>query len=111
MVRSSAQGQLACIRSVAVRAWNARRAGDVHQPVAQTLGLAAGEFAGEQQALGPAEQVVSDPHELEPDTVVLEIAEWQVAHAGVLVVADVILDSCAAAVLALEMRRCHRTGR
>jgi hypothetical protein len=77
--------------------------GDVQDAVAQALGLCSGEFAGEQQALGPHDEVVGDPHELEPDTVVLEAAEWQVAHPGVLVVADVILDPCASAVPLLEL--------
>jgi hypothetical protein len=72
----------------------------VQNAVAQALGLGAG---GEQQALGPREEVVCDPHELEPDTVVLEIAEWQVAQAGVLVVANVVLGSCATAVIALNV--------
>jgi hypothetical protein len=45
---------------------------------------------------------VRDPHDLEPDAVVLEVFEWQVAQPGVLVVADVILDPCATAVLALD---------
>jgi hypothetical protein len=52
--------------------------------------------------LGPGDQVVRDCDEREPDAVVLEVAERQVAQAGVLVVADVVLDAGAGAVVALE---------
>ncbi len=41
--------------------------------------LGAGQLAGEQQPLGPGEQVVSDAHQREPDLVVGEVAEGQVA--------------------------------
>jgi hypothetical protein len=44
----------------------------VQQPVAQALGLAARELAGQQQPLGPDEQVVRDPDEHQPDAVVLK---------------------------------------
>jgi hypothetical protein len=65
--------------------------GDVQQPVAQALGLAARQIAGQQQALGPDEQVVRDADEHQPDAVVLEVPERHVAQAGVLVVADLRL--------------------
>jgi hypothetical protein len=42
-------------------------AGDVDDPVAQPLGLAAGELAGEQKPLRPGEEVVCDLDDLEPD--------------------------------------------
>ena len=70
--------------------------GDVQQPVAQTFGLGLGQFAGEQQALGPGDQVVREAHDLKPDAVVLEVAKRQIAQAGVFVVADVVLDARAA---------------
>jgi hypothetical protein len=76
--------------------------GDVQQPVAQALGFAAGEFVGEQQALGPGDEVVGDQDELQPDAVVLEVSERQIPEAGVLVVADVVLDAGAGAVAALD---------
>ena len=76
--------------------------GDVQQPVAQALGLAARELAGQQQALGPDEQVVRDADEHQPDAVVLEVAERHVAQAGVLVVADVRFGVRALALAALE---------
>src|SRR5437870_3740612 len=64
----------------------------MEESVAQALGLGVGEFAGQQQPLGPGDQVVSETDELEPDTVVLEVAKRQVPEAGVLVVADVVFD-------------------
>jgi hypothetical protein len=42
---------------------------------AQALGLAAGQFAREQQALGPGDEVVGDHDEGQPDAVALEVAE------------------------------------
>jgi len=46
---------------------------------------------------------VSDADELQPDAVVLEVAERQVAYADVFVVADVVLDPCATAVITLDV--------
>jgi hypothetical protein len=60
--------------------------------------------SGEQQALGPTDQVVVDQHELQPDAVVLEVSEGQGPQPGLLVVADVILDPCAGTVATLENR-------
>lgn len=67
--------------------------------------------AGQEQPLGPGEEVVGDADELEPDAVVLEVAERQVAHAGVSIVANVVLDPCADAVIALDDSRPCRAGR
>ncbi len=59
--------------------------GDVEQPVAEPLGLAAGELgAREQETLRPEEQVLADQHELEPGRVRLEVAEGEVRKAAVL---------------------------
>lgn len=58
-------------------------AGDVQQPVAQALGLGGRQLAAEQQPLGPGDQVMGEAHELQPDAVVLEVSERQVAQAGV----------------------------
>ena len=58
--------------------------GDVQEPVAQAFGFGPVELAGEQQALGPGDQVVREADELEPDAVVFEVAERQVPEAGVL---------------------------
>ena len=44
-----------------------------------------------------------DLDDCKPDAVVLELFEGQVAHAGVLVVSDVILDVRAGAVATLEL--------
>jgi hypothetical protein len=62
---------------------------DVQQPVTQALGLAGRQLAGQQQALGPDDQVMRDPDERQPDAVVLEVAKRQVSQPGVLVVSDV----------------------
>ena len=67
------------------------------------LGFGLGEFAGQQQALGPGDQVVGDAHDLQPDAVMFEVAERQVPEAGVFVVSDVVLDAGAATVIALEL--------
>jgi hypothetical protein len=53
--------------------------------------------------LGPGDQVVREAHDLEPDAVVLEVSERQVPQAGVLVVADVVLDAGAATVTLLDL--------
>jgi len=45
---------------------------------------------------------VGDQHERQPHLVVLEVAEGQVLQAGVLVVADVVLDASASAVATLK---------
>ena len=45
---------------------------------------------------------MGEVHDLEPHLVVFEVAEREVAQAGVFVVADVVLDASAAAVVALE---------
>ena len=76
--------------------------GDVQEPVAQALGLAALELAGEEQSLGPGDQVVREADDLKPDAVVLEVAKRQISVAGVLVVSDVILDAGAAAMITLQ---------
>src|SRR4051812_27959993 len=76
--------------------------GDVQQPVSEAFGFGVGELAGEQQTLGPADDVVGEADNLKPRAVVLEVAERQVAQSGVLVVADVVLDACAAAVITLD---------
>src|SRR5271154_1242576 len=77
--------------------------GDVKDSVAQPLGLTAGEVSGEEESLHPDVEIVCELHDLEPDAVVLEVFEGQVAHAGVLVVSDVILDVRAGAVAALDL--------
>src|SRR5687768_2719813 len=81
----------------------AEAAGDVQQPVAQALGLAADELgAGEQQPLRPAEQVLADQHQFEPGGVRLEVAEGEVAQARLLAAADPVLAGGAGAVELLE---------
>ncbi len=75
-------------------------AGDVQEPVAQPLRLAAGEFAFQEQPLGPGEQILRAEDELEPGRVWLEAAEGEVLKAGVLAAADPVLDD---GVLAVEL--------
>ncbi len=86
--------------------------GDVQQLVAQALGLGLGECAFQQQRLGPDEQVVGEHHYLEPYLVQRELLERELREAGVLVIADAILDVGVLAVAALDARRCpFRPGR
>ncbi len=77
--------------------------GDVQQAVAQALGFGLGELAGEQQPLGLDDQVMRKAHDRQPHLVVGEGPERQVAQAGFLVVADLVLDASAAAVITLEL--------
>jgi hypothetical protein len=74
--------------------------GDAQQPVAQALGLCACALAGQQQSLGPGDEVVGDEDEHPPDAVVLKFAKRHVGQDGVLVVADMRLG-----VRALRWRR------
>src|SRR3990172_7120462 len=77
--------------------------GDVEQPVAEPLRLAAGEVgAREQESLRPEEQVLADQHQLEPGRVRLEVAEGEVGKAGVLAAGDPVLAGGAGAVELLE---------
>ena len=48
--------------------------GDVQQPVAQFLGFGEGEFAVQEQALGPGEQVDAGQVEFQPSGVDGELA-------------------------------------
>ncbi len=50
-------------------------AGAVQESVAQALGFAACELAGQAQGLGVKEQVLVEQHEFEPDGVGVEVAE------------------------------------
>jgi hypothetical protein len=50
-------------------------AGGVQQPVAQALGLAAGEFAVQQDGLGGEYERLGAEHELKPGLVEREVAE------------------------------------
>jgi hypothetical protein len=77
-------------------------AGDVQEPVAETLRLAAGELAGEQQPFCPGEQVLGAEDELEPGRVGGERAEGEVAQAGVFAAADPVFDDGMLAVQLLE---------
>ena len=86
--------------------------GDVQQPVAQPLGLGLGELAVEQQRLGPDDQVVREQHDLQPHLVERERLERELRQAGVLVVADAVLDVGVLAVAALDDRDVlRRAGR
>ena len=104
----AAQGQSCWRRSVPRRAEEREPPGDVQQPVAQPFGLGLGELAVEQQRLGPDEQVVREQHDLQPDLVERERLERELGQAGVLVVADAVLDVGVLAVAALDRRRCSR---
>jgi len=98
-----AQGQEAGRRSVAPAGVEREASCDVQEPVAQAFGFGLGELAGEQQPLGPGDQVVREAPDLEPHLVVFEGPEREVPQAGVFVVADVVLDAGAPAVITLEL--------
>ena len=76
--------------------------GGVQQLVAQRLGLADGEFAGEREPLGPGDEVLGDQRDLEPHGVVVKVAKWEVGRAGLLGGADAVLGAGAGAVPALK---------
>jgi len=78
--------------------------GDVQESVAQPLWLGFLKLAVEQQRLGPDDQVVREHHDLEPHLVELKLLERQLRQAGVLVIADTVLDAGALAVATLDQR-------
>ena len=77
-------------------------AGDVQQAVTDPFRLGDGELAFEAEQPDPAEQVLGDQRELQPGLVVRERVVGQVAHAGVLAVADAVLDPGALTVAHLQ---------
>ena len=77
-------------------------AGDVQQPVADSLGFGLGQFPVEDERLGPDDQVVREHHDLQPDLVERERLERELGQSGVLVVADPVLDVRVLAVAALK---------
>jgi hypothetical protein len=79
--------------------------GGVQQPVAQRLGFADREVVVEGEQLGPGDDVLGDQRELQPDGVVIEVAERQVVQAGLLAVADAVFGVGAGAVQSLELDR------
>ena len=99
---SAAHGQSCCEAELGAPSVEREPAGDVQQPVAQPLGLGFGELAVEQQRLGPDDQVVREQHDLKPHLVERERLERELRQAGVLVVADAVLDVRVLAVAALD---------
>jgi hypothetical protein len=77
-------------------------AGDVQQPVAQSLGLAEAVFAVEEQRLCPDRQVVRAERGFQPCLVGRERREGQVRQAGALERADAVFDDCVGAVTGLQ---------
>jgi hypothetical protein len=78
--------------------------GDVQQLVAPALGFGLGELAGQEQSLGPDDQVVRETDKLKPDLLVCQGPERQVAQLGVFLVADVVLRAGATLTLKLGDR-------
>ena len=78
--------------------------GDVQEPVADSLRLGRRQFAVERERLGPDDQVVREQHDLQPHLVELKFLERELGQAGVLVVADAVLDVGVLAVAALNDR-------
>src|SRR4051794_33652319 len=60
-------------------------------------------LAVERQVLGPGGEVLGDERQLEPDGVVIEVAEGEVLKPGLLGGADAVLGAGAGAVQALEL--------
>jgi hypothetical protein len=101
--RSWAQGQDRWMRSQSRRCPRVSRA-DVEQSLAQRLGFGLGQVAVQQQVLGPGEQVDGEHDHCEPAGVDRERPRGEVAQAGVLRGADVVLDSGVGAVAGVEVR-------
>jgi hypothetical protein len=76
--------------------------GEVEEPVAQRLGFGVGQWAGKQQRLGKAGEVLGGKDELEPDGVAAPPVEGEVGQAGGLGGADAVLDPGALAVPQLQ---------
>src|SRR4051794_40539611 len=74
------------------------------RPVAQPFGFGLSECAVEQQRLRPDEQVVREHDDLKPHLVERERFERELRQAGVLVVADAVLDMGVLAVARLDDR-------
>jgi hypothetical protein len=77
---------------------------DVQQPVAHAFRFSVREFAVEHECLGPDDEVVREHHDLQPDFVQCEHLERELLKAGVLVIADAVLDPGALTLSALEGR-------
>ena len=60
-------------------------------------------FAGERETLGPGDQVGGEGGDLQPDLILGEVVEWQVAQAGVFGGADAVFDASVAAMPKLEV--------
>ena len=78
--------------------------GDVQEPIAQALGLAACELTREQQGLGPGDQIVAMSTSSSQTAFISKSRNGEVPEAGVLVTSDLVLDHCPLAVTALEHR-------
>ncbi|MEN3281400.1 MAG: hypothetical protein V7607_2540 [Solirubrobacteraceae bacterium] len=72
----------------------------MQSPVAHRLGFAEGEVVVERELLGLGDEVLGDPRELEPDGVVIEVADGEIVQAGR---ADTAFGIGAAAVLGLDL--------
>jgi hypothetical protein len=77
-------------------------AGDMQQAVAQSLGLAGGVVAVEEQQLGPDGEVVRAQRGFQPCLVGRERRERQVAEPGALEFADAVFDDRVGAVAGLQ---------
>jgi hypothetical protein len=80
-------------------------------PVAQRLGFAGRQFAVERAPLGPGDQVLGDQRELEPDGVVVKVAEGQVLRPGLLAVADAVARRWRERDAGIRARPGRRAGR
>ena len=95
-----------CVAGAGWRGGRGRRAGRRCAGAGSAASwVRSGELAVERELLGPGDQVLGDQRELQPDGVVVEVAEREVLQAGLLGGADAVLGAGAGAVQALELDR------
>jgi len=78
--------------------------GDREQPQAQSFGFPPScGVVGEGEQLQPGGELEGQGHDGEPDPVLIEVVQWQVAQAAVFGDADAVLTPCPSAVAQFEV--------
>jgi hypothetical protein len=96
-----------CPNSAAVAGPPSPEYPDVPSPATvqvQPLGFGLGQFAVEGQCLGPDDQVVREHHDVQPHLVERKLLKRELGQAGVLVIADAVLDVRGLAMAAFDDR-------
>jgi hypothetical protein len=75
-----------------------KAAGGGEDPQSQAFGFVAGGGGGQRETGAPGQQVLGECADRDPDSVLVGVAEGQVAQSGVLRGADAVLDPGVAAV-------------